>query len=61
MIVEGKFIIMRRNRLGVLCNNGVVYSIVDINPNNCSYQHGDKVKCKLIDESKGICIIVNDN
>lgn len=60
MIIEGRFIIMRYNRIGLQCPNGVVYSIVDVDIDNCSYKHGDMIKCRLIDEAKGICIIINN-
>lgn len=58
MIIEGRFIVMRRNRLGVQCANGLVYIIQNIDYSNCVYKHGDIVKCDVIDENNGICFII---
>lgn len=59
MQIKGKIIYMRRNRIGLQCNDGLVYAIEDIDFNSFPYKHGDVVVCEVIDENNCICKILS--
>ena len=50
MYIFGKIIFRRHNRVGVEINDGRIYHVIDMDVDHCSFESGEIVKAKVINE-----------